>query len=1024
MSDCSARGRHGGRRRRAAIAVAAVAAVSLTGLAGAPSVSHAQPADAIQNISVQIGPSAAVTAITTSTVPKDATAGPGEVVALDPTTDGANLPMRVQTLWYAGGETGTNLASLTGRDGRIVIDVMVENLTVTAQQATVESKGSKYRKYGLAGVPLTVTASARLDGVGLGQVAVPGQERPDGAGGVTNGIASVQTGATVVQWAGLTAAPVLPSVLVFRLAVDATDFVPPAFDIMVQPGLNADNSIEGLLAASSGDDSEASQSRADAVKLVVGVSAEISKSQQLVDRVHASLAKDASELGSKTYSELKAGSAAILSQIDETKTRLDALKAQTASSITGAQGDLSQDLTRLVDHLNNDVLGTTTGPLETTPTVIDGCSITLPDLAPGSPDTVASAVRLVQEQVGALAAAFTADDSDAATATGDTAAARQNCRDAIVAHLAETLGTPDQTCSPNSTSVRCAISDARNALAADADGLAGLESDLNSWVDGLGATDLAVGAARLSTALGGITSALDGLAQASDDAAGDANAVAAAVSSAQEQVQGLRAVIEEAKDADVIEGVSLSREAHNAKDAVADATDAVSRASSILNSAGQPVGLPAGWQSDAIAIVGQAVSADPLCPQDWAASLGGGSSVTAMSSALEVVADTEECDAAATAGLVARLVRSADADRRLAASVVGTSGPDPSVASLLNGAGDDLDTAGRSLQNLDTALPTIEEKLEATEELLNSLYIPPEDGAQAAGTLATMDDAAKNLQTAFSQDEEGSVAELTARIRETMNGIYTGSVTPGQACPVASGTIPAAAADAIFSLSDHILCQTGDSRDSLSAWFTAADENRVGLAAALDAAAARTDTAAGTATSDVDLMSGSLTSQLRDKTISITKANLAAVEAAKAGNSSDATRLEEAFSASTDATVTGLIAQVDSANRDAAAARSGLSADFAAILANLGVPDPDSRAGLLGKLWSTSALTGDTAMVIRTVIDQTQAYSATTSSQIVGSRLDAALLRAGLDRSLPAFPGPSNGAGVAATVYSIHVSER
>jgi len=85
--------------------------------------SEAAPATGIQNISVQIGPDGSILSLSSSTVSQGASEEvSGASKELDPQVDGQILPIRVTTIWWMDGESGTNLGGLAGKSGRVTIE--------------------------------------------------------------------------------------------------------------------------------------------------------------------------------------------------------------------------------------------------------------------------------------------------------------------------------------------------------------------------------------------------------------------------------------------------------------------------------------------------------------------------------------------------------------------------------------------------------------------------------------------------------------------------------------------------------------------------------------------------------------------------------------------------------------------------------------------------------------------------------------------------------------------------------------
>ena len=578
------------------LALASTMCVALT-FAIPSSISAA--AQGIQNVSVQVGSDGSITDLSSSTAVQHSSTGlTGTTTQLDPQSDAAQLPVRVTTVWWMDGRTGTNLASLKGATGRVTIEVNIENLTLKPQEVSIEDQGARYRQYALVGVPLTVTAAANLGQDMLGSVVTAG----DDSASATNGAASqTTTGDAVVQWAALLAPPFLPSMTTFRLVLDASGFTVPDFDITVQPGLTTDPSFEQVLSTASGADSSESTREEATLEAVMNVAAQLKQGQDLIEQVYDAISQDASQLGVQTYSQLQTSSDSILSQIDSTKDRLTQLSEQTQSQTTAIQSDMATDLSNLLTSLNTDVLGATDGDLELTGTPVTGCTIALPELAEDTPRTLASAVRLVKAQLGTVIQTFadptklgaddsqgSADSKDSAntdTDTGGTATVQNtpdsagtadttntlgtpgesgtpekpsvpdepappvhNCRSTLLENLAARMGTADTDCSADGSSVRCVLKSAKAMVASNFGHLTGLRTDLTTQVDDLGIPELASQIQLLARDMDTLKTAVSGLTTDLSNGAASSSALVTPLMSAlpemQARVDTIRSMVE------------------------------------------------------------------------------------------------------------------------------------------------------------------------------------------------------------------------------------------------------------------------------------------------------------------------------------------------------------------------------------------------------------------------------------------------------------------------------------------------
>jgi hypothetical protein len=462
---------------------------------GGKNVASAAPQPGVQNVSAQMSTDGSVSELTSSTAyQSDSGAVESTTLSLDPSTDGQKLPARVQTAWWLGDRSGTDLSDLMGATGRIVIEISVQNLWTTPQEVTVTSGGAKYRQYSLVSTPLTITASAHLGANQLGNVVTVGDSADPRA---TNGVASVATANdTVVQWATILAPPTTLGTAVFRLVVNADNFKLPTFDIMAQAGVVTDPSMQNLFSSTMQANQSTSNSQQDTINAVMHVSDQISQAQSYVNQVYTSLSQDASTLGSRTYSDLQSGSAAVLAQIQSTQSQLNDLASQSQSQIETAQGSTTNSLQDMRNNLNNDVLGSTTGYLPLTESSISGCDLTLPKLGDGAAPTLASSIRLMQAQLGVFANAF-ASPTPAPPGSTTPDPSSDNCRAALENAMQQAVGDSSQLdpvthlcpASPggnSSLSIVCAIGVAENNVGKVLNDVQNNVSTLTTDVSGAG----------------------------------------------------------------------------------------------------------------------------------------------------------------------------------------------------------------------------------------------------------------------------------------------------------------------------------------------------------------------------------------------------------------------------------------------------------------------------------------------------------------------------------------------------------
>lgn len=1045
------------------------AAALVIGLSITPAA--AAPLEALQNVSVQLGSDGALTSLSVTTAVRGESVT-GEQVWLDPQADGARLPVRVTTAWQLGEERGTDLAALRGRNGRVTIDLTVENLTVRAQEVSVEDAGAKYRGTSLVGVPFTVVAATRLP-----EAALPTVITVAGDGSrVTNGVASRATsGETVVQWAALLAPPMVAPVTTFRLVMDADDFQPPEFDLTVQPGLAVDATLRDALTGPSGSLARALQHDTDTVDTVLDVMEQVQDGQELVDRLSKSLSGDAKQLGSQTYAEIKSSSAAMLAQLKATKTQLTALLQRTQTDIASAQSQVGQGMSALLTRLNNDVLGDTDADVPITAVPVRGCSITLPELAPDAPRTLASAVRLLDAQVGTIVATF--DDTT------------DNCRETLIEQLKADVGDPAEQCLADATSIRCAIQEARDGLLTDRQRIADLKDQLRVQISQVGAAQLSAQASLLAGDLAALRGHVADLAQALDAADGTVGGIIPDLTSASDdakaRVAAIRAQIAatrpDAPDSVTDELTGLSGQATTLQGTLGDLAQALEELSSDdlatsqtaqgeLTSALNPLltawddlagdppaaqALPSGWQTTTIATVTDAMAGDPACPADWADGLTDTSTPAEVTAALTAVAGQAGCPAAALADLLASLVETqgqnqqglervstvlSDAGTIDTAEIstklgqIGTAVQEMSATLNANGSGvrDRLSAAQQALGDqladpLRDAVTELTTRMDDMSALLDDLYddSAPTPAADASGFLAEVDELIQRIQEATATGDLAEARTALAELSNRLNSTYTGDGTVPQGCvnPLPDpGAHPGPAADAVIWLSNQVSCGVQALDTTLDAWQdevnAALDQAGTGLAAAI----ARTDAAVLTAVGNINAVSDGLVTGLAEQTQRLTQDSLDTIDRVKVDNEADIRAMTGSFRAATDAVVSEMTDQLGAASLDLDATRTRLAENFSAVLANLGSPEPGSRAGLLGKLRSSASLVGDTANVLDDLTGTVADQAGTLSAWVAYARLQTAGLQAAQDRlaDLPAFVAAPPGAQTL-VVYSFRV---
>ena len=526
------------RWRRLAFAMAVLASALVVCLVSpvAP-VGKAAATALFRNVQVQVRPDGQIVKVAVSTVSRDRSGtATDKSVEIDPLAAVGELPVRVQTAWWADGEMGTDLSALTGRTGRITIQLTVVNLTAGMSEVSYEADGRKYRQQALVAVPLTVSASADLGTMATTDLVTTATDN----GLSTDGMVAVAPDGTVsVQWARLLAPPLLSPTASLTLVVDARNFTPPTFDIVVQPGLVTDPSVTALIGRRLGEDDQTAVLESSTIRLVSGVDARLREALAFVDQVHEALQGDVSQISQQAVAELIEGSATVLGHLQETQSQLMAVQQSTQTGIDTATTQTQASVTALLASLEH-LMGSTETPPETTGEAVDGCVVSLPRLADGQPQTIASSVYVLDAQLRVLTQAFDdqaklIDQSDQSVGPSqpddqgeppgpsepddlDVPEPVPNCRTTLTQLIATSLGDPSdlvsaegqescQATAADQRTVACALF-ATGAEAAEeyASVMVSLHRHLDDWHDQLGIN-------QLMAALGpnGLTASLEDL---------------------------------------------------------------------------------------------------------------------------------------------------------------------------------------------------------------------------------------------------------------------------------------------------------------------------------------------------------------------------------------------------------------------------------------------------------------------------------------------------------------------------------
>jgi hypothetical protein len=971
-------------------------------------VSQAASNRVLQSVGVQVGPDATIRSISSSIAVKDESGKlTGQKTDLDPAENARDLPVRVQTAYWLGNETGTDLAAIRGRSGQVVIEVTVQDLTATAQEIAFESDGAKYRQYALVGVPLTVVATTNLGKVDLDTV-LTGSSVGARDSRVTDGVISeTSAGQLTVQWATLLAPPMLSPTATFTLVLDTTDFVPPTFDITVQPGLVTDPSLERLLTTSLGPTGDAARLETSTIRLILDVNAQVVEAQNFVASVHEALVRDAANLGAETYRELEASSAIILAHLEETVNRIQAIGETATSQIQSSQSNLEANLQHLLNVLNQDVLGSPDHTPAFTDEVVAGCGITtLPALAPGESSTLSSTVQLVQQQLGVVIATLEAQTIDPA----DPLSPAPNCRTIMLEKLETDIWAE---CTANPNSVRCSIDTAQATLNASLSDIVLLESTMQSLFTDLGVSNLA-------TLVQSLTSTIDTLISGLSTVNAASAGLPAAFASLSTQIGAIKTVVANLLTTEVSAILTATDPTGPIAVAAQDLRDAAALQLSTINSYAASMSFPTGQWFNA-----SGIATEIQAEMDATCSMFGTTLPTVSNAADAAIIQ------AALAGVATDLPCPASG---LAQAATAMATQYESTVSQYETALSNI-RAQTSTANIDAhldaivgPLDTVRTTAEGVASTLRGLYDP----ADPNNTSALLN----QIQASLSTNIQNPVQTLRvglAGLQTTLQGLRPNDVTAAGAgvCPFDTyptlASLPTADLDALVWLSNRLNCIDANLTSTLSDWIDSVQASYDTVDDELADAVKQSQSAMTAAQGSISSLSDNLIISLAGDggVVSTMGGNLDRIRVARTDTETTLQGILLQFATSADSLVVDMTTSLNQANADSEAARVALAQDFANVLADLGSPDSTGRDGLLGKLRGVAGQVGDTADVLTSVSQTTTSYSNVQSTELRSINLRAAQFAAAELRlsELPPFPGAPPGLDVF-TVYSFHVSGR
>lgn len=984
-------------------------AVALAGIMAASAMMSAPvaaaPEQELQSVDVQLTTDGAVQSVATTSTTMDSQ-GAVTTSSADVTDPAAlaDLPIRVQTSWWAGTAAGNDLSQTAGLDDPVQIQIDLQNLTLEPADVAFEMNGVRYRRVELVGVPLTVVATANLGEIPLEAVV---QTSSDPEAPVTDGIVSLNSAGEVqVQWARILAPPMLPASSSFQLVVDSDDFVPPSIDIAIQPGMVTDPSTSALMASAFGADGNQAGLEESTLGVVLDVRTQLGEANEFLDTVHAALEGDVSQLTSRIVADLRASSESVLGQLEGTNDRLESLQSSFTGSINSLDSQTQSSMTDLANQLSG-LLGSTSTTPAMTPTSLDGCAVTLPQLAPGEQRTVASAVRVLDAQLEAIQSTFSEDDSENGS----------NCRLTLVESITASIGNPADLANANSVAaclatpveertVSCAVY-ATSVQASEAlNGLAELEQAATDDFGDLDINSLMAplrGEQGLAASLGAL-SELAATTDADLDAWLDSYAIW--VEDATEEIDAAKAAVVDAQTLAGETGTAITnvRTAYDTlEDAYSGDDSSVARyVRNIVNATDNAVPVGQWFAASGLTGVIDSLILATTCDATWGATLTEASTLDEITAALAVL-DTPDCELAELAQSATVMAESHDV---MVADFATANGNATEIDTLVVAVED-------ALAALDTEITALEDAgTEDLAALLTGLYTPevwedaPVEGeppvlvAPATGLLVDI----QSRIDAVAEDmaEEGDLDAIRLELESLGTAITTiwpdNTVQPLEDtgnCPVASEAV-VAPGQSVIAEANRLFCLEGDLEESLAALDTGINNQIAASAVGFDSITGR----AQEAYDEAGVQVGSAGDALVDAVGSAREAAFEELTGLiNAAGSDTEGRLDAAlaeFGAGTAETMTELAAAMEEAGAESSRVASTLATEFTTLATNLGSADPNNQVGMLGKLNTITAQVGATGDDL-SAIDQNVAGFAASRK---GSLRDLGLASAQYDYSL------------------------
>ncbi len=981
-------------RTRVTGAVAGAMAMTVAAfvtLAAIPASSAALPAKVLQAVDLTLGNDGALRSVTSTNVRRTTgakgTESSTDTLSLDPRKVVGQLPVRVLTSYRLGDRTGTDLAELRGKKGRVEITLTVQNTTVRPQLLTYDVDSVPQRRYALVGTPLTVTASALLPkGAFTGIVPAAAAAPSAGATTGTNGVVGrLPDGGTTVQWAALLAPPQLAASTQFTLVQDATDFQVPQIDLSVQPGLATDASVQRLLTdAFRKDGSSRLNLELKTLQTISQVSGVLGSAGVTLGRIQQALNTGADTLGNALIGKLADSTQQVLDASTGLSSGLDQLSTGLSSALTSTNDATVQALLESVTRLS-DYLGRPDGTRPTALPVRPGCQVDL--AAQDKASTLYAQLYQVSGQLETLAAST------------------QGCQQALAASLLASLGDPADcpAAAAPSGPVACTLTALRDQLTGVATYLATTGASVLAQFQPSAVSDVGSAVTALTTAVTNV--------QAQSAALGEGTTPTVLrdrVAALQTTVEGLLAGLRPSASTGLASALRSVRDL--AQERLAELGGPTGGAGSLSGQAravaaalcATPSAVPFPTADTPSATAEPTASADPTAT--------GAPDTGATVPPVVPVPDpllTKAKDA-----LDATNSGYADYVRTLRALVSGTSCSDSALPA----------PAGYPrplVDRIDAEYGAWATVVSLTDVTASTPKGPAKETAALTAELTAVRDALASLASDLDSGRTDDLASRVAVVRAGVGALY--------AAPTTSGTCPSAlnpalpALNALAQAFTRLDCNQRGLGDRLSALLAGSAPTYAGAAAGAADAAERTGAARLQANASLAQLLGTLNGSLRTTARTGLDQGTAVVTGQRKALADQGAALARTLDAATKQAVATITQSIAASNRDLRAATDLLAASLKSVQLDLGT-GKDSR-GLLGVLVGNASLTGSGAERVQSAADTANRFGGVRGFELSDVLLQQAQFLAALEQqaAFPAFALDLPPGSVSTTVFSFHL---